>query len=1342
MSLPKGISSVLKKAPSDVVILSSLRTPICRSNRGQLKDAYPEELLSTVLKATLEANPNLDPAQIEDVAVGVVLSELGGSKAARMAMNHVGYPNTTSLYTVNRACSSSLQSIALVASQIRSETISVGIGAGMESMTRNYGSRAIPVDAWPALKESPVKDARDCVMPMGITSENVAERYGVSRADQDAFAVRSHKNAARAREEGAFAQEIVPVTTRFQEVDKQGNKVGEEQTITVTQDDGIRATVGIEALAKLKPAFKPDGASTAGNSSQVSDGAAATLLIRRSTATELGLTDSIIGKFVSATTVGCAPDEMGIGPALAIPKLLDQLGLENKDVARWEINEAFASQAIYCLRALGLEQAYEDGKVNPDGGAIALGHPLGATGARMTSTLLHGLGRSGGEVGVPDEWMGICQGCRAAQQHFTTHILPGPYDWFLVPHGGSVEGGFGQNQAELETFPPCPAIQASFVLQTTPQLQNPEIWQAKPSESPLAKMEVVGAVASFIAIAQALETGGKIVNVLAGDTRDKQRNDVAQQRETAQVQIAAALEDEPEPSDLKAARLSIEKLIKDMQTIVTRCTRAVGKDGKIKPNYLKWMWLQKELKGCHDKTRDAKSSLGLAFLTLNLKQTTHNNQVVLRIEGLVMRHVTPTPGAGQLLLPAPNDIEESQPSETEETEQEIRELSSGPEQLVVADRRKKTSNTTSQEAEFDMIAFKAKLWMRGRCKRPCPCRCHGQPTSTFRTANWARNLVGSLFVSYDRLPLFGGSAACTEADCKGNTQTSTTFTYQFPTWLCSRYVSLQTAMNSSVGLRLRPVRILATTDDVWFVTQNGQRNLLKFIKNTSLIYPDDADSGGETLLDYAIYRAPGEALAFLVQLWGEELRKDSFNPAHQKLYKRLNMTTEEAQALQVIISIGEDIVNAAETPLHEAALLDGTDDEIRQQVREAAEQCAWAVGRWNNRGQTPLHVAAENGNLAAVKELVHLRCNLEQRDYQGRTALMQAARYGHTAVARLLLDAGCCANTAAPDGMTAMHFAALPWEEPKGSPAEMLRILLSAGAAMDARDQVEETALYELARSRATEDAVKAKLRVLVEAGADINAFNNMGDTPLMMSIRRDRLPPLQAFIEAGAPTKYSNLFGRNLLHLVALNSGIQVLEYLTTVETLEVDHKQLDICGDSPWDDFIWALHTPEWDLAGSRKPGINVQDAFVALFQCLRDRNLQFDIDALERVRQYLTEPDGRGAAAALAPLIKRKQEWKRQDELRTYNVVALQIRDGMWEGALEAVDENIELLLEEMDQSPWDQESSYDHARDWYENDSDVEEDEDDCATIDDEESVDNGHRHSDEDDSGSHEGDTTG
>ncbi|KAH8162792.1 hypothetical protein CIB48_g5454 [Xylaria polymorpha] len=250
-TLPKGLKAILTKSP-----------------HGH------KELLATVLRGTLSANPNLSPSEINDVAVGVVLSELGGSKAARMALNHSGFPNSTSLHTVNRACSSSLQSIATISAAIQTGMIDTGIAAGMESMTRNYGSRAIPVDLWPDLRESPNRHARDCIMPMGLTSENVAKRYGVSRGDQDAFAVASHLRAAAAQDAGSFDAEIVPVTTRFQEVDKAGNKVGEEKQITVTRDDGIRGSATVEALAKLKPAFSADGSSTAGNSSQVSDGAA------------------------------------------------------------------------------------------------------------------------------------------------------------------------------------------------------------------------------------------------------------------------------------------------------------------------------------------------------------------------------------------------------------------------------------------------------------------------------------------------------------------------------------------------------------------------------------------------------------------------------------------------------------------------------------------------------------------------------------------------------------------------------------------------------------------------------------------------------------------------------------------------------------------------------------------------------------------------------------------------------------------------------------------------------------------------------------------------------------
>ena len=363
-----------------------------------------------MLKATLAANPNLDPALIADVGIGVVLSELGGSKAGRMAMNHIGIPTSTSFYTVNRACSSGLSAITNVAHQIATGMIDVGIGGGMESMTRNYGSRAIPTVLWPELRESSVRDARDCIMPMGLTSENVAERYGISRADQDAFAVESHRRAAKAQAEGLFDKEIVPVITQFQEVDKKGAKVGELQDVTVTKDDGIRTTASLEGMAKLKPAFKENGTSTAGNSSQISDGAAATLLLRRSTANELGLSSSIIGRWAGTQVAGCRPDEMGIGPAIAIPKLLEMVGLRPEDVGLWEINEAFASQAIYCLRQLGLEKKLEEGKVNPKGGAIALGHPLGATGARMLASLLPAMERQGLETGVVSMCIGTGMG--------------------------------------------------------------------------------------------------------------------------------------------------------------------------------------------------------------------------------------------------------------------------------------------------------------------------------------------------------------------------------------------------------------------------------------------------------------------------------------------------------------------------------------------------------------------------------------------------------------------------------------------------------------------------------------------------------------------------------------------------------------------------------------------------------------------------------------------------------------------------------------------------------------------------------------------------------------------
>ncbi|KAJ5392183.1 hypothetical protein N7509_007673 [Penicillium cosmopolitanum] len=400
--IPRGLKQVLQKSPNDIVILSSLRTAVTRAKKGGFKDAYPEELLASVLRATLKANPNLDPALIEECTIGSVLQELGGAKAGRMAQIHAGFPNTVPFNTINRQCSSGLAAITAVANGIRAGSVDIGVGGGMESMTRNYGSRAIPTVLWPELKESHSQDAQDCIMPMGLTSENVAKRYGISRADQDAFAVESHAKASAAQKAGRFSG-IVPTTTKSYSAE---NPDAPPQDVTVTQDDGIRHGLSLEKVAALKPAFAADGASTAGNSSQVSDGAAAALLMRRSTAEELGLSGSIKARWVASAVAGCAPDEMGIGPAVAIPKLLQSVGVTVPEVGVWEINEAFASQALYSVRKLGIDEA----KVNPNGGAIAIGHPLGATGARQLADLLPELERSGQDIGVVSMCIGTGMG--------------------------------------------------------------------------------------------------------------------------------------------------------------------------------------------------------------------------------------------------------------------------------------------------------------------------------------------------------------------------------------------------------------------------------------------------------------------------------------------------------------------------------------------------------------------------------------------------------------------------------------------------------------------------------------------------------------------------------------------------------------------------------------------------------------------------------------------------------------------------------------------------------------------------------------------------------------------
>ncbi|KAG8892301.1 3-ketoacyl-CoA thiolase with broad chain length specificity [Tulasnella sp. 408] len=391
-----GKASLLQKRDDDVVIVSALRTAVTKGRKGGFKDTQPEEMLAAVLKAVY-TSVKLDPKLIEDIAVGNVLPPGGGASAARMAALYAGIPNSTAINTLNRQCSSGLAACNQIANQIRAGEIDIGIGAGVESMTAGYGAGAMPEKFSDAVLSN--QESADCLIPMGITSENVAEQFNISRQTQDIFAAKSFEKAAAAQKAGKFKREIVPVKVKW--VDP---KSEEEKDVVVDSDDGIRGGVTAESLSKLKPAFKKDGSTHAGNASQVSDGAAAVLLTRRSVAKKMGL--PIVGKFVTAVAVGVPPKIMGVGPVYAIPKALAKAGITPNDVDFYEINEAFASQAVYSIQTLKIP--FE--KVNLYGGGISIGHPLGATGARQIATGLTIAKDTGAKVFVTSMCVGSGMG--------------------------------------------------------------------------------------------------------------------------------------------------------------------------------------------------------------------------------------------------------------------------------------------------------------------------------------------------------------------------------------------------------------------------------------------------------------------------------------------------------------------------------------------------------------------------------------------------------------------------------------------------------------------------------------------------------------------------------------------------------------------------------------------------------------------------------------------------------------------------------------------------------------------------------------------------------------------
>jgi acetyl-CoA acyltransferase len=383
---------------AEAVLIDCLRTAAGKAPRGALRNTRPDDLAATVMRALLDRYPQVAQDDIEDVILGCAMPEgEAGSNMARMAALRAGLPVTTPGMTINRFCSSGLQAIAMAADRIRAGGAHILIAGGSESMSM------IPMGGnKPAPNSWLVATHPEVYMNMGLTAERLRTKYGVSREDADAFALSSHQKALAAQAEGRFADEIVPVKVEAVEMNG-GAKPRRTETI-FDRDEGPRGDTSLEALAKLKPVFHANGTVTAGNSSQTSDGAAAALVMSEKKARELGLKPK--ARFVSFATAGVPPEIMGIGPVVAIPKALALAGLKLDDIGVIELNEAFAAQALAVMRVAGLDPE----KVNLNGGAIALGHPLGCTGAKLTATILREMERRKARYGLVTMCVGGGQG--------------------------------------------------------------------------------------------------------------------------------------------------------------------------------------------------------------------------------------------------------------------------------------------------------------------------------------------------------------------------------------------------------------------------------------------------------------------------------------------------------------------------------------------------------------------------------------------------------------------------------------------------------------------------------------------------------------------------------------------------------------------------------------------------------------------------------------------------------------------------------------------------------------------------------------------------------------------
>ncbi|CAM1502187.1 Fc.00g041710.m01.CDS01 [Cosmosporella sp. VM-42] len=569
------------------------------------------------------------------------------------------------------------------------------------------------------------------------------------------------------------------------------------------------------------------------------------------------------------------------------------------------------------------------------------------------------------------------------------------------------------------------------------------------------------------------------------------------------------------------------------------------------------------------------------------------------------------------------------------------------------------------------------------CPLRCRCRCHFNK-SEVSTRSWLQRSFVSLSVSHNALPSLR-KRPCTERGCKRWGRVTLTLEHEFPRWLRAGVFAFKASYDTFSGVKcsgsLRPTRELESDDEVWFILEAENDGLVDFIRNNPHYFPDDSHADGQGLVEYAMDLGAFDALELLLRIWENILPKKGLPMnvaflANETLEAGLELDDREVNLLLQARKWADDGLECTTTKVHQATAKG-------ESLVTALQEEPWVINALDHTGSAPIHVAVQLNQAAAFEELIGAKADINLANWHRWTPLMLAVHYDDLEMVERLLQAKCCVGLQANRGETALHLAMA-----RASP-DIVAMLMVAGASASVRDGNGESPLHGLAESRTSQEIAEEKLRYLRMANHfDLEATDLWGNTPMMRAVMENNLPVLRCLVGAGASLDHVNSRTQNILHIAAFYCNTEVLHYLTGLALSGISTHLDESHRCSPWDMFQFVIHAETWKLGSYRRPDADEKKAFAQLYEDVRNRNLQHDIQILEEVAKALRKDEKVNSRAALAPLIKQMEEWNREGLIKMFRAIDSQIRVGELLLAIGAIEDYIEEIREEMGTSAWDQ------------------------------------------------------